>query len=188
MNDKIRQNTPRERRAAKGVKTGREAAYVGVFVALLIATQLCFASIPGVEAVTVLFVAFSFSFGVKRSMIAATVFSLLRQLVFGFYPTVLVLYLTYYNMSGVLFGFLGHKLQPNVKNLVFLTGLACVCTVFFTLFDNLLTPLWYGYSERVIKMYFYASLSFMLPQAICTAVTVGCLFLPLVKIFRIVQK
>ena len=163
---------------------GKDCAYIGVFVALVIAAQLCLAVLPGLEVVTVLFVTFSFVFGARRGMVAATVFSLLRQLLFGFFPTVLVLYLVYYNLLAVLFGLLGrwNKLSPS--KLVWLTALACVCTICFTMLDNIITPLWYGYSKRVWKIYFYASFSVMIPQVICTAVSVGILFYPLVKIFR----
>lgn len=176
MNDKKRQNL------------GKDCAYIAVFVALTIAAQLCLSFIPGVEVVTVLFVAFSFAFGCRRGVVAATVFSLLRQLVFGFYPTVLVLYLTYYNLLALLFGFLGRWEKFTPKKLILLTVLACVCTVCFTIMDNIITPLWYGYSKRALKVYFYASFSFMIPQVICTAISVGLLFFPLVKIFKTLKN
>lgn len=176
MNDKNRQNI------------GKDCAYIAVFVALTIAAQLCLSFIPGVEVVTVLFVTFSFAFGRRRGIVAATVFSLLRQLVFGFSPTVLVLYLVYYNLLALLFGFLGWRSKITPLKLVCLTVLACLCTICFTMMDNLITPLWYGYSKRALKIYFYASFSFMIPQVICTAVSVGILFLPLVKIFKVLKN
>ena len=172
MNGKNRQNL------------GKDCAYIAVFVALTIAAQFCLSFVPGVEVVTVLFVSFSFAFGCRRGMIAATAFSLLRQLIFGFFPTVLVLYLIYYNLLALLFGFLGWWSRLTPKKLFWLTALACVCTVCFTLIDNIITPLWYGYSGRVFKLYFYASFSFMIPQVICTAISVGVLMFPLVKIFQ----
>ena len=172
MNDKNRQNL------------GKDCAYIAVFVALTIAAQLCLSFLPGVEVVTVLFVTFSFVFGCRRGVAAATVFSLLRQLIFGFFPTVLVLYLIYYNLLALLFGFLGRWSKLTPKNIILLTLTACLCTVCFTMLDNLITPLWYGYSGKVLKIYFYASFSVMIPQVICTAVSVGVLFFPLVKIFQ----
>jgi len=167
---------------------GKECAYIAVFVALTIAAQLCLSVVPGVEIVTVLFVAFSFAFGVRRGMIAGTAFSLLRQLVFGFLPVVLILYLLYFNALTALFGFLGKKWQTVRKRLLWIVLIACVCTVCFTLLDNLLTVLWYAYAPRAAKIYFYASLSVMLPQVVCTAVTVTVLFTPLCKIFQRLEK
>ena len=53
MNDKNRQKI-----------TALDCAYIATFVALVIAVQLALSFVPGVELVTVLFVTFSFAFGV----------------------------------------------------------------------------------------------------------------------------
>ena len=77
------------------VFTAKECALLAVFVALVIATQVILSAIPGVELVTVLFACYAFACGWKRGILAATTFSLLRQIIFGFFPTVLLLYLIY---------------------------------------------------------------------------------------------
>ena len=180
MNAKNGQNSTRKKQRA----IAKDCAYIAVFVALTIAAQLCFAAVPGVELVTVLFVTFSFAFGCRSGMIAATAFSLLRQLVFGFSPTVLILYLVYFNSLTLLFGFLGRHIALRVKFVPLLTVIACVCTVGFTMLDNIITPWWLGYSGKLFKIYFWASFSFMVPQVVCTAVSVGILFFPLAKFFK----
>ncbi len=170
------------------MRTAKECAYLSVFVALLIAVQFVFSFVPGVEFVTVLLVAYSFTFGTVRGMLSATAFSLLRQFIFGFNPTVLVLYLTYFNFLTMLFGLLGRKVYRPFIHLPWLIVVAVVCTLLFTMIDNVITPLWYGYSARATKAYFTASLLFMVPQAICTAITVGLLFVPLVQVLKLVKK
>ncbi len=170
------------------VRSAKECAYLAVFVAVVIALQLAFSAVPGVELVTVLFVAYAFVFGWKRGMAAATVFSLLRQLLFGFFPTVLILYLTYYNFLTLLFGLLGKWIKFRYKFLPILTVIACVCTVIFTLLDNVITPLWYGYGMRAARAYFLAALPFTLLQVLCTAISVALLFAPLYKTFVLVGK
>ena len=171
-----------------GAYSAKECAYIAAFVALVLALQLVFSAVPGVELVTVSFVAYSFAFGAKRGCIAATAFALIRQLVFGFFATVLILYLVYFNLLALLFGWLGEKMRLSGKSLVWIVLLACECTVFFSIFDNILTPIWYGYSARAAKAYFLASLSFMIPQVICTAVSVSVLFLPMVKVFFMAKR
>ena len=94
MNDKIEQKP----NTKKTVISAKDCAYIAVFAALTIAAQLALSVLPGVEAVTVLFISFSFVFGIKRGVIAATAFTLLRQFVFGVFPVVLVLYLIYFNL------------------------------------------------------------------------------------------
>ena len=173
-------------RKDKVVHSAKECAYLAVFVAVVIALQIILSVVPGVELVTVLFVSYAFVMGAKRGAVAAITFSLLRQLVFGIYPKVLVLYLIYFPLLAFCFGGLGKLLKP-VKGLLFIVIIACICTALFTLLDNILTPFWLGYSARDARLYFLASLPFMLPQVICTAVSVTFLFLPLCKVFNMIK-
>ncbi|MBQ8886011.1 MAG: hypothetical protein IJY62_06560 [Clostridia bacterium] len=177
-------NKNRREGAAKkiAIRSAKEVAFPSVFVALTIGAQAVFAAVPGVELVTVLFVCYAFSFGVRRGIIAATAFSLLRCLVFGFTPTVIILYLIYYNLLAVVFGFVGFwaKGREGWQRFVFLAvPLACVCTVFFTLLDCVITPVWYRFTVGAAKAYFIASLPFMIPQVVFAGVSVGVLFVPL---------
>lgn len=170
------------------MRGAKECAYLAVFVALVIAVQLCLAAVPGVELVTVLFVSYAFVFGIRRGMIAATAFSLLRQLLFGFAPTVLVLYLVYYNALTAIFGGIGRGVKDPLRCLWWMVLTACLCTVCFSMLDNIITPLWYGYTKRAARAYFIASLSFMLPQVVCTAVSVSILFIPLQRALKLIKK
>lgn len=178
----------REKEKKKRARPAKECAYIAVFVALVIAAQLALAAVPGVEVVTVLFVAYAYTFGIKRGMAAATAFALLRQIVFGAYPVVLLLYLLYYNGLTATFGALGRTKKRPSEKLAIVVVLACVCTVCFTLLDNVLTPLFYRYSWRTARAYFLASLPFMIPQTLCAGVSVGLLFLPLCKTFRMIKR
>ncbi len=175
-------------RENKVLKSGREIAYIAVFTAVVLVAQFCFSFIPSVEIVTLLFVGYAFTFGILRGMISATVFSLLRQLIFGFYPTVFIEYLLFYNALAACFGALGKRVKKPLKNIWWLTALACLFTVGFTMLDNIVTPLWYGLNQEAAKGYFIASLPVLLPQVLCTAITVGGLFYPLHKILTIIKK
>lgn len=170
------------------VRSAKECAYLAVFVALAIAAQLALTAVPGVELVTVLFVSYSFVFGVKRGMLAATAFAFLRQLLFGFFPTVLLLYLLYYNALAALFGFLGGRVKKPLRALWWLTSVACICTVCFTMTDNIITPLFSRMQGEAARAYFLASFSVLLPQVVCTAVSVGVLLFPLQKAFAIAKR
>ena len=166
----------------------REVTNLAVFVALVIAAQFALSFVAGVELVTVLFVAYAFTFGVRRGMLAATAFSLIRQLIFGFYLNVLILYLIYYNLLTAIFGVLGKQVKNPLKSLWWIILVACTCTIGFTLLDNLLTVTLYEYTERAAKAYFVASLPVAFSQMLCTAITVGTLFLPLRKVFLMAKK
>lgn len=68
--------------------------------------------------------------------------------------------------------------------LITFASIAAVCTVCFTLLDDIITPLFWGYSRLTALAYFYSSFTAMLPQTVCTIVTVTTLFLPLTSVLR----
>lgn len=166
----------------------KEVAYIAVFVALLIAIQLVLAVIPGVETVTLLFVCFAFCFGVRRSVISAVVFSLLRQFVFGFSPTVLILYLIYYPLLCLAFALLGKSKKRLLFMLPFAVLIACLLTASFTLLDDIITPLYYGFSQKATRVYFYYSLPVLCTQTVCAGITIAVGFIPICKAFQIIKN
>ncbi len=172
------------------MRAAKEIALVGMFTALLIGGQFVLSGISGVEIVTVLLLAFSYHFGIRRGLFVANAFSVLRCFVFGFFPTVIILYLIYYNLFVLVFGALGlrFKKQYNVKTHILLIVTACFMTAFFTALDDIITPLFYRYSSDAMKAYALASLSAMIPQVICTVLTVTLLLPILLRVFASIEK
>lgn len=159
---------------------------VAMCVALLIAGQLALSSVSGIEVVTVMLLCFCYCYGVRHGIAIATTFSLLRCFVFGFQINVIVLYLVYYNLFAIFFGWLGARFTG--KNTLFKTVIvvasAVVFTALFTLLDDVITPAIYGFNENATRVYFYQSLTAVIPQTICAAVTVSLLFHPLSKVIQ----
>ncbi|MGN1234403.1 MAG: hypothetical protein ACI4U2_00290 [Christensenellaceae bacterium] len=215
--------------------------------ALLIAVQYALGFVAGVELVTVLLLSYAYAFGWRDGMITATAFSLLRCIVWGFYPAVLILYLIYYNLFALFFGWLGSRKRPvavwvapvllslilvatafatavarfplpsakkirialwilfsivaalligylvligmkkrreGIRQVASVTALAATFTISFTLLDDLITSLFFGYTLDMAITYFYGGFFAMIPQTLCTIATVGTLFYPLMKIFN----
>lgn len=167
------------------MNAAKEVALIGVFCALLIGAQFALSALSGVEIVTVLLLSFSYYFGIKRGLFVANAFSLLRCLIFGFFPTVIILYLIYYNLFVAVFGLLGIKLkrQLNLKILVVLIITAVLMTALFTALDDIITPLYYGFSLGAMKAYAAASLTAVIPQVTCTFLTVLLLLPVLLRIY-----
>ena len=165
------------------------AAVVAVFTALLLAAQYALWFVKGVELVTVLLLVFSYRFGVRCGVLSAVAFSLLRCLLFGFFPNVVLLYLFYYPLFAACFGLLGNALhrRTGVRVQMLLTVLAVLFTALFTLLDDAVTPLLYGYTKEAALAYFLASLPTMAVQTVCAAVTVLLLFRPLLFILKRVK-
>ena len=155
-------------------------------VAMLIGGQLALSSVTGIEVVTVMMLCFCFCFGVGHGVAIATTFSLLRCFVFGFQINVIVLYLIYYNLFAVFFGWLGRRFAGKMSLLktVIVVASAVVFTVCFTLLDDIITPLIFAFHPNVARIYFLQSLYAVIPQSICTVVTVSVIFHPLTKIIK----
>ena len=170
-------------------QSAKDIAFISLMTALLIACQLALSMVAGVEIVTALFLGYCYVFGVRRGIMVAIAFSLLRCLVFGFVPNVLILYLVYYTFFAAVFGLLPRFTEKisQVKRVVLVVLCAACMTVLFTLFDDVITPLYYGYSARAAKVYFYNSLIVLGAQVTCTIVTVSLLFLPLRRAFGLVS-
>ena len=152
--------------------------------AMLIGGQIALSGISGIEIVTVLLLCFCFSFGIKTGIAIATAFSLLRCFIFGFYINVVVLYLVYYNCFAIYFGWLGKRFcnKSSLSKTIIVVASAMVFTVLFTVLDNVLTPMIFGFNKNSAVVYFWASLYAVVPQTICNAVMVSIFFNPLTKI------
>ena len=165
------------------MRSTRFITITALYTALLIGVQFALSGIAGVELVTVFFLAFCFMIGVKAGVTVAVCFSTIRCFLFGFYPSVIILYLVYYIGFALFFGFLGNKFNRKTTLYTFLwiVILSTAFTAVFTLLDDVITPLFYGFGFNAAKAYFYSSLPFMLSQCICVAISVSLLFIPLCK-------
>ena len=164
-------------------------AIIGLYTALLIGAQIALFSIAGVEIVTVLFTAFCFYFGRWKGMAVGTAFSILRILIFGFMPNVVLLYLIYYNLFALVIGSIIDNvyIMPLVSafiGMILVVVAVAILTIFFTILDNFITPLMYSYGMEAFKAYFVASIATVIPQTICAILSVSLIFPPLIKVFE----
>lgn len=159
---------------------------VAMSVALLIASQMALSMINGVEIVTVILLSLCFYYGIRTGIAIAITFSLLRCFYFGFQVNVIVLYLVYYNLFALFFGWLGTRLAGKITlvRVGIVVASAVAFTILFTLLDDVFTPLIHGFHPNAAKVYFLQSLTAMIPQSICAAVSVGILFAPLQRVLR----
>ena len=168
------------------VRKTRDLVTVAMCAAMLIGVQLVLSGVAGVELVTPLLLAFSYSLGSARGCTIATIFSLIRCFVFGFHINVLVLYLVYFNAFALFFGWLG-RLKIG-KNRIVMTIIVVICavifTVGFTFLDVLITSVMYGFSGAGLATYLAASLATMGVQLLSVLITVSVLFIPLVEVIK----
>lgn len=165
------------------IKT-KDIVRIALCVAMLIGGQLALSAVSGIEIVTVMLLCFCYVWGVRHGVATAIAFSLLRCFIFGFYINVVVLYLVYYTLFALFFGWLGSRMgdKPSFLKVLLVIAFAVIFTASFTLLDDVITPLLFGFSKNAAGAYFFASLYAVIPQMICTAVTVSVFFLPLTKV------
>lgn len=170
--------------------SAKDVAGAAVMCALLIAAQAALSAVAGVEVVTALFLPYCYVCGARRGLAAAVCFSLLRCFLWGFVPTVIIIYLVYYGLFALVFGGLCRLLHPLPMGarLAAVTAAAVCMTALFTLLDDVITPLFYGYGARAALVYFYNSLPVMALQCACALVSVPLLFPPLTKALFAVWK
>ncbi len=167
-------------------KSAKELAVLGLMTALMVGVQIPLSFVSGVELITVLFLAFTTVNKNPRALIVGLCFSFLRCIYFGFFPTVVILYIIYYCLFAVVFGALGGFIEKREKiaRVLICTLVACVMTVIFTLLDDIISPLFYGMSLSQAYGYFLSSIPVMTVHIISTFISVLILYLPLEKLFR----
>lgn len=167
----------------------KQLAIISIFTAILISSQFALSFISGIEIVTVLFLAFAYVFGIKMSLFVANAFSILRCIIFGFFPNILILYLVFYNLFALIIGFIGIKFKHKLNWKIHLTliFISIILTVSFTILDNLFTPIYYGFTKEATITYATMSLTACIPQIICSTITVSLLFVPLYRIYSNVK-
>ena len=159
---------------------------VAMCTALLIAGQVALSAVAGVEIVTVTLLCFCYCYGVRHGLAVATTFSLLRCFVFGFELDIIVLYLIYYNLFALFFGWLGSRFAGEITFLKTVTLVVCavIFTGMFTLLDDIIKVVIYNMSPNAAKIYIYQSLPVMVSQMICAAATVSLCFAPLTQVIK----
>ncbi len=171
------------------MNTCKRIALIGVYTALLLGGQLVLSGVVGVEIISMLLVAFCFKFGVKDGMVTATAFSFIRCFLFGFFPSVLALYLIYFNLLALVIGLIA-KVFKNKLGWLALTIIVvttAILTAVFTLLDDIITPIYYGFTKEATKAYFIASLPVIVAQVPISAITTAIFIFPLYKCFNIIN-
>lgn len=154
------------------MKQTKDVTVIAMYTALLIAAQYALSFVAGVEVVSAMIAVFAAVFGTKKGVILAVSFSVVRCLAFGFFPTVIVLYLVYFPLYALVMSLPAKK---NVDRIWVVVPLAAALTACFTLIDDVLTPLLMGFSKKAWSTYFYSSLPTMLTHVL--SVTAGTLVL-----------
>lgn len=164
----------------RGMNAVRQTALIGMMAATVECAKLILASIPNVEAVTLLLAVYSYVFGIS-GVASALVFVCIEPLVWGF-GTWFVSYLIYWPAVALVFFFLG---KAKVKNRYLLCGVAVLLTFLFGILTSLVDI---GLFSGSFDNFFYRLGIYYARGAVFYALHIGSnlvsflfLFLPLVS-------
>ena len=163
--------------------SAKEIASTAIFVAILTVSQVILSAINGIELVTVLLAGFAFGCGLRRGFLAVNIFIVIRTVLFGFYPSIMILYFSYYNLFVLVMGLIGRRARHDLETRSFAISLVAVIVLVlaFTVLDDIITPLYYGLDWNTTKGYWIMSLTAIIPQEICAVLTMPLLFPIIVK-------
>ena len=108
----------------------KEIVNCAVMTAMLITVQYALSFVSGIELVTVLFISYCYFFGIRCDILTGVAFSLLRCLLFGFMPHILVLYIAYYSLLALIFGTIGMRKSLLLACPCLLTLIISICSYF----------------------------------------------------------
>jgi hypothetical protein len=168
------------------MKKTKDLVIAALGAAMLVGVQLILSGIAGVEMVSALLLCFAYSLGALRGVTIATLFSVVRCFVFGFHINVLILYLVYFNLFSLFFGWLGKRTerQTDLKMTIIVSITALLFTVGFTFLDVAITGVMYGFNPSALGVYLTASLYTMLLHLASVLVTSLVFFTPLVRVIE----
>lgn len=168
----------------------KDIVIVALFVALLIAFQVALSLLNGIELITVMLASIAFYYGIKTGLLTVNVFIVVRSLIFGFFPSVMVLYFVYYNLFILCFALIGKKAERKLSTRVYIMSIlmSIAMTIMFTALDNVITPLWYAFDWTETKAYWLFSLTAVIPQVVCALATMIILFPILIKLYSRTER
>ena len=168
------------------MKKTKDLVVAPLCAAMLIGAQLILSGVAGIEIVSAMLLCFAYSLGSFRGATVATLFSVVRCFVFGFHINVLILYLIYFNLFAVFFGWLGARTSRKAtpKMTIIVVIFAALFTVCFTFIDVGITSIMYGFSQSAIAVYLTASLSTMALHVASVVVSTLVFFLPIVRVLE----
>jgi len=152
----------------------KDIVLIGILSASLTAGKLALSFIPNVEIVTLLFIVFTLSLGIRRGLFIAIVFATTEILIYGF-STWVLLYYFIWPLLVVITGLLGKLIKSEYGYAI----LAAIFGLCFGLFAAINESIFYGLAYGLV--YWTKGLVFDLVHGVSNFIIVLLLFKPLNK-------
>ena len=155
----------------------KDIVLVGILSASVTAGKLALSFIPNIEIVTLLFIVFTVSLGIKRSLLIAIIFATTEILIYSF-STWLLLYYFIWPLLVVVTGLLSKMIRSEYSY----AALAAVFGLTFGLAAAISESIFYGISYGIV--YWTRGIVFDIVHGVSNFIIVLLLYKPLSKFFK----
>jgi len=155
----------------------KDIALIGLLSASITAGKLVLSFVPNVEIVTLLFIAYTVTFGLKRSLLVSFIFSTTEILIYGFSTWLLVYYIIWPSLIIIT-----SLMSKRVKSEYGYAILGSLFGFSFGFIFAIVESLFYGISYGVV--YWVSGIPFDLIHGVSNAIVILLLFKPLVKVIK----
>lgn len=156
----------------------RDIAIIPLLSASITAGKLALSFIPNVEIVTLLFMVYTVSFGLKRSFLASMIFATTEILIYGFSTWVLVYYFVWPILIIVTWS-MKHKLRSEFGYAAIAGVYGLVFGAFFAVFESFFYGWAYGFA------YWLRGIPFDVLHGVSNYIIVLLIFKPLSSILKV---
>ncbi len=164
-----------------GQLKARDIALIGLLSASITSGKLILSFIPNVEVVSLLFIVYTVTFGLKPSILVSIIFTTTEILIYGFSTWFLV----YYFIWPLLI-ILTHFIKGTIRNEYGYATVAGLFGLFFGAFFAIIESFFYGYAYGIA--YWISGIPFDIVHGVSNFIIVLILFNPLTKAMTYVCK
>lgn len=159
----------------------KDIALIGLLSASITAGKLALSFIPNVEVVSLLFIVYTVTFGLKRSILVSIIFTTTEILIYGFSTWLLV----YYFIWPLLI-IITHFVKETIKSEYGYATVAGLFGLFFGAFFAIIESFFYGYAYGLT--YWVRGIPFDIIHGVSNFIIVLILFNPITKAMEYVSK
>lgn len=159
----------------------RDVAFIGLLSASITAGKMALSFIPNVEVVSLLFILYTVTFGLKRSLLVSVIFTTTEIFIYGFSTWLLVYYFIWPMLIVITAG-----IKKTIRSEYGYATIAGLFGLFFGVFFAVIESFFYGYAYGIA--YWIRGIPFDVVHGVSNFIIVLVLFKPMEKVLSKISQ
>jgi len=159
----------------------RDVAFIGLLSASITAGKMVLSFVPNVEVVSLLFILYTVTFGLKRSLMVSIIFTTTEIFIYGFSTWLLVYYLIWPMLIIIT-----ATIKKTIKSEYGYATIAGLFGLFFGVFFAVIESFFYGYAYGIA--YWIRGIPFDVLHGVSNFIIVLVLFKPMEKVLAKISQ